>query len=289
MLPGFTENMTHRFYRAFVRFLSLSFVFISFSASIPAQQTSAGFSTEEQIKADLQSVPCRNEDRLNAVRSLFEKLGASPSEISIDNFKNVENLIITKPGASSRKIIIGAHYDKVSAGCGAIDNWTGIVAIAHIYRTLKPVSLNKTLLFVAFGKEEGGLIGSGAMAGKINKEQVGEYCAMVNIDSLGLGAPQVADNMSSKKLLDAAASLAKNMNMPFGHAVIAGGDSDSSSFIKRQIPALTIHGLTNEWPVILHSHKDQPSKINSTSVYLGYGLALALVYSIDKASCEAYR
>lgn len=281
--------MSHRLQRALVQFLCIAFAFAFFSASMQAQQTPAGFSTEEQIKADLQSVPCKNEDRLNAVRSLFEKMGAGASEISIDKHKNVENLVITKPGSSPERIIIGAHYDKVSAGCGAIDNWTGIVAIAHIYKTLKPVSLNKTLLFVAFGKEEGGLIGSGAMAGRISKEQSVEYCAMVNIDSLGLGAPQVADNMSSKKLLDAAAALAKNMNMPFGHASIAGADSDSSSFIAKKIPALTIHGMTNEWPLILHSHKDQSSKINSTSVYLGYGLALALVYSIDKASCDAYR
>ncbi|MEW6208290.1 MAG: M20/M25/M40 family metallo-hydrolase [Acidobacteriota bacterium] len=281
--------MINRFYIAFIRLLLLTFAFISFSIALAAQQTPAGFSSEEQIKADLQSVPCKNEDRLGAVKSLFEKMGASPSEISIDKFKNVENLVIIKPGSSAEKIIIGAHYDKVSAGCGALDNWTGIVALAHIYKTLKPVSLNKTLVFVAFGKEESGLIGSTAMAGRINKEQVSEYCAMVNIDSLGLGAPQVADNMSSKKLLDATASLAKSMNMPFGHAIIAGADSDSSSFKAKKIPALTIHGLTNEWPQLLHSHNDRPSKINSTSVYLGYGLALALIYSIDKAACDAYR
>lgn len=281
--------MSHYLHRTFIRFLSLTFAVASAPALLLTPQTPAGFSTQEQIKADLQSVPCKNEDRLSAVKSLFEKMGAGLSEISVDKYRNVENLVITKPGASTEKIIIGAHYDKVSLGCGAIDNWTGIVAMAHIYKTLKPVSLNKTLLFVAFGKEESGLVGSAAMAQGIDKEQVAQYCAMVNIDSLGLGAPQVADNMSSRKLLDAAASLAKSMNMPFGHASIAGADSDSSSFIGKKIPALTIHGMTNEWPLILHSTKDQPSKINSTSVYLGYGLALALVYSIDKASCDAYR
>ena len=55
-------------------------------------------------------------------------------------------------------------------------------------------------MFVAFGREEKGLIGSRAMTRNIDTVQAAGYCAMINIDSLGLGPPQVADNMSSKKL-----------------------------------------------------------------------------------------
>lgn len=258
-------------------------------ASLSAQQKEIKISTPEQIKVEFDSVTCKNEERLNAAKALFEKMGAPASDISIDKYKNVENIVIRKQGISQEKIIIGAHYDKVSDGCGAIDNWSGIVTIAHLYRSLKDVPLKKTILFVAFGKEETGLIGSRAMANAITKDQVAQYCEMINIDSFGLAAPQVADNMSSKKLSTFTADLAKEMKIPFGHASIEGADADSNSFIAKKIPALTLHGLNNEWTSILHSRNDQSSKVNPNSVYLGYRLILALVIRLDSSPCGEYR
>jgi hypothetical protein len=251
--------------------------------------TQSGFSTEEEMKADVDAVPCKDSDRLNAVRSLFEKMGADASDVSVATYKRVQNVVVTRRGASDERIVIGAHYDKTGRGCGALDNWTGIVAIAHIYKTLKAVKLTKTLVFVAFGKEEEGLVGSHAMVDAIPKEELRLYCGMVNIDSLGMAIPQVADNMSSKKLEELAGGLAKQMSIHYGHATVAYALADSNSFLARKIPALTIHGMGNDWSSILHTAADQRSKVNSTSVYLGYRLALAVVYSIDKASCDAFR
>ena len=88
-------------------------------------------------------------------------------------------------------------------------------AMSHVDRTLKDLAAKKTLIFVAFGKEEKGLIGSRAMVNAIGKDQPAQYCAMINIDSLGIVAPQVADNLSSKKLAQLAADVAKEMEMPF--------------------------------------------------------------------------
>ena len=248
-------------------------------------------STPEEIRSEFDSVPCKNGERLKAVKALFEKMGAKTEEITVEKVRGVENLVIRKAAANDtpEKIVIGAHYDKVSAGCGAIDNWTGIVAVAHIYRTLKDLPLKKNAVFVAFGREEEGLVGSSAMAGAIKKEQVAEYCAMINIDSLGLGVAQVADNMSTKKLVDFAEVLANEMKAPFAHGPVAGGNSDSTSFNRKGIPALTIHSLTNEWQKILHSNNDNPSKVNHESVYLGYRLALALLVRVDQADCKSFR
>lgn len=269
-------------------FLAVALLF--FIAAIPtgAQNSSVKISSPEQIKEDLNTVPCEDKQRLAAVQALIERDGPSP-ELTVDKYKDVENLVWTRKGESSEKIVIGAHYDKVADGCGALDNWTGVVTLLHLYRSLKDVPLKKTLVFVAFGKEEKGLIGSRAMTNAINKEQAVEYCAMLNIDSLGLGPPQVADNMSSKKLADLAADLAKEMQMPFGHASIPGASSDSVSFIAKKIPAVTIHGLSNEWPMILHSRNDQAAKINPVSVYLGYRLVLSMLVHLDQSPCAAYK
>ena len=216
-------------------------------------------------------------------------MGASQSDIAVESFKNVENVVLIKKGKTAERIVIGAHYDKVSAGCGAVDNWTGIVALAHLYRSLKNVPGEKTLVFVAFGKEEIGLVGSRAMVEAISKEQLDLYCSMINIDSLGLAIPQLAKNMSGGKLDTLAIEVAKAMEMPFSHGYISGGDSDSSSFAAKKIPAITITGLSEDWPKILHSDKDQSPKIIDLSVYLGYRLALAMILRLDQSSCNAYR
>ncbi len=248
-------------------------------------------STPEEIKSEFDTVPCKNSDRLKSVKALFEKMGAKPEEIGVEKARGVENVVIRKApvNGSMEKIVIGAHFDKTPDGCGAIDNWTGVVTMAHIYRAVKDLPLKKNVIFVAFGEEEKGLFGSSGMVGGIKKEQVAEYCAMINIDTLGMGVPATLDNVSSKTLIDYTVALAKEMNVPFGHYRLDGASSDSASFIKKKIPAVTIHSIIGDWRKILHSSNDQPSKINHESVYAGYRVALALLMRVDEADCQAFR
>ncbi|MEN3334092.1 MAG: hypothetical protein V7641_3457 [Blastocatellia bacterium] len=246
-------------------------------------------STPDEIKAEFADVVCQNGKRQAAVKALFEKMGASVNDITVEKFGSVENLVIRKPGATPETIVIGAHYDKVPAGCGAIDNWSGIVALAHVYRSLRNLKTQKTLLFVAFGKEEEGLVGSKAMVKAMSKEQAAGVCAMVNMDSFGMGATQAAANMSSRKLMELAATLTKRMHIPYNNAPINGGDADSSSFIDKKIPAVTLHGLAGDWTKVLHTANDQPAKVDTVGVYLGYRLALGMVIEINNVPCDQWR
>ena len=246
-------------------------------------------STPDEIKAEFADVVCKNDKRQQAVRALFEKMGAAANDITVEKFGGVENLVVRKPGMSAETVIIGAHYDKVLNGCGAIDNWSGIVVMAHLYRSLRNVRTSKTLLFVAFGKEEEGLVGSHAMVKAMSKEQVAQVCAMVNLDSFGMGAAQAAANLSSKKLMDLAESLAKRMNISFAGAAIRGAGADSQSFIGRGLPAISLHGVTDIWRRVLHTDDDRPAKVVPLSVYLGYRLALGMVVEINNAPCGQWR
>ena len=267
------------------------FALLLLLASLPAcaQDAPSRVSGLEDFTSAFDAVPCEDSARQAGVKALFEAAGAKASDLTVDQFGHVENLVLVKPGATAEKIVIGAHYDKVSAGCGAIDNWTGLVAISQLYRTLRDIPLNKTLVFVAFGREEKGLVGSRAMTKAMSDADIAQTCAMINIDSLGLGPPQVADNMSSKKLAALAGELAKELDIPFARATISRGNSDSSSFVVKRIPAVTIHGLNNDWSTILHSRHDQAAKVNHASVYLGYRLALAMLVRLDASACDAYR
>lgn len=255
----------------------------------PEQQGAVSVSTPEQLKEEFASVPCKDAERLGAVKALFEKMGAPASDVSVEKYKTVENLVVRKTGSSQETVVFGAHYDKVSNGCGAVDNWTGVVALAHLYRSLKDAPLKKTVLFVAFGKEEKGLVGSGAMVGAVRKEQRGQFCAMVNLDSFGQSMPQALDNASSKKLTSLAAELARESGIPFSHAAIRGADSDSSSFLRKKIPAITLHGMSDGFRSVIHTANDKASKVNAESLHLGYRLALALAARLDESPCDAYR
>lgn len=253
------------------------------------QSSDPRLATPEIFKEEFAGVPCSDAERMNAVKDLFLKVGANASDLEVEKFKHASNVVLRKRGQSPETIVIGAHYDKVASGCGALDNWTGVVTVAHVFRTLRDVPLKKTVIFVAFGGEEEGLFGSKGMAGAIDKNLTGRYCAMINIDSLGLSTPQVLDNTSSKKLIQLADGVAKEMKMPFSHASVEEADADSSSFISHKIPAVTIHGLNKDWASILHSRNDQASRVNVNSVYLGYRLALAMLIKVDRAGCGDYR
>ena len=252
-------------------------------------QTPLPISTVDDLLPDLAAVPCDNGKRLDAVRALFEGAGAKPEDIRIEDDTHVRNLVVRKPGLEPGTIIIGAHYDKARAGCGAVDNWTGQVVLTRVFRTLAAAPMRRTLVFVAFGREEEGLVGSRAMAEAIPKDQRQDYCAMVNLDSFGRSGAQVLDNASSPPLRSLAADLAQRMNIPFSHAAVKLADSDSTSFKLIGIPAVTLHGLSGDFGSILHSRRDEPSIVNPVSVHLGYRLALGMVGEIDRASCDAFR
>src|SRR5260370_6874605 len=108
-------------------------------------------------------------------------------------------------------------------------------------------------------------MGSWAMVPAIKKSKLPQYCAMINIDSLGLAVPQAADNMSSKKLELLVGDTAKIMKISFNHATIQGADADSSAFIEKKIPAVTIHALNNTWRTTLHIRNYQPPNATASS------------------------
>ena len=246
-------------------------------------------STEEAVAEDIAQVNCKDSERLASVKRLFEKTGASPANIVIEKQGGAENVYLRLNGQGPGTIVIGAHYDKTINGCGAIDNWTGIVALAHIYKSLKDAPLQKNVVLVAFGKEEQGLLGSRGMLKTITKEDATGYCAMINIDSLGMTAPQVADNLSSPSLAQRTAKIAERMKMPFSRTRLANAGADSVPFMERKIPAITICGLETGWERILHSGFDQVKRVKPEGVYLGYRLALSLLVELDALPCEAAR
>jgi Zn-dependent M28 family amino/carboxypeptidase len=73
------------------------------------------------------------------------------------------NLVVTLPGREARTILVGAHYDRVSVGQGAVDNAASCAALIELIGAFKASPLGRyTLKFVFFDQEELGLLGSRA-------------------------------------------------------------------------------------------------------------------------------
>jgi Predicted aminopeptidases len=272
------------------KFRPISLVFsLIFLCVVSSAAQSLKISTQEEIEADVRANVCENGERLNAIKKLFLKMGATEADLKIEKIKNVENLVVTKKGETEEIVIVGAHYDKTPEGCGAIDNWTGIVILANLYRTMKDFSSKKTYRFVAFGKEELGLLGSDEMARAIPKEKRVGYCAMVNFDSFGFTSPQVMGNVSDEKLIDLAKAISEELNLPFAKDVIQFASSDSESFRRQKIPAVTFHGLTERWREYLHGARDKVENIDFKSVYTAYRYGLIYLSKIDSKNCADFR
>lgn len=264
-------------------------VFLFLTSVSIAQKRGLTIATEAEIKSDVGLVPCDDQKRLDVVKDLFRKYGAQEADLLVEDLGKARNVVVKKQGKTDETVIIGAHFDKVDEGCGAIDNWTGIVVLANLYRTMREPETQKTYLFVAFGKEERGLVGSEAMAANIPKEQRGNYCAMVNFDSFGFTYPQALRNVSDQPLIALAKKTSEEMKLPFGDAGIDIASADSFPFKTRKIPAISFHGLSNNWMSYLHTSADKLSSVNMQSVYVGYRHGLAFLSKVDQAACDAFR
>lgn len=269
--------------------LSIALLFVQFASVKVESADDLVYSTEEQLLADVQTAPCSNDDRFDAARGLLIRNGATDTDLQVVELGKVKNIVLALKGSEAAYVVVGAHYDKVKLGCGAVDNWTGVTVLAHIYKTLRQSRTRRTFIFVAFGGEEEGLKGSKAMVETIAKDDRKSYCAMVNFDSFGLARPQVLTNISTGKLSKFTSQVAKKFEIPFASVPVAMADSDSSSFRRVGIPAVTLHGLSYEWKRVIHTGYDQTKRVKSANLYLGYILGVNLLAELDGCDCAAFR
>ncbi|MBF0236422.1 MAG: M28 family peptidase [SAR324 cluster bacterium] len=155
------------------------------------------------------------------------------------------NIIVTKQGNGSYQLILGAHYDSVGVGTGAIDNASGAGALIELAGRLKDNVLPYTLVFVFFGAEEAGLLGSHAYVAQMPASQCESIIGMLNFDTIAGGDYLYVHGDASGYLREQALSLAaylgydvrtnpgKNPEYPQG---TTGSWSDHAPFHEVGIP-----------------------------------------------------
>jgi Peptidase family M28 len=103
----------------------------------------------------------------------------------------VNNIVATFPGqATSRAIMLAAHYDSVPEGPGAGDDGAGLVVILEAIRALRagPAIKNDLIVLYTDGEEARGLLGAQAYAANHPdlKDRIG---MMVNLEARGSSGP----------------------------------------------------------------------------------------------------
>jgi Zn-dependent M28 family amino/carboxypeptidase len=101
----------------------------------------------------------------------------------------VANVIGIVPGGD-RAVLVSAHYDHLGVDedgvvyPGADDNASGVAVMLAMARAASAAPLEDTVLFIAFGAEEPGLIGSGAYVQK-PIWPLDRTAAVINFDMVG--------------------------------------------------------------------------------------------------------
>jgi hypothetical protein len=101
------------------------------------------------------------------------------------------NIIAVKEGDSAKRLVVGAHYDSAPVGQGYTDNATGIGLLLEVAARIKKVSTPYTVVFVAFGAEEDGQLGSQYYLDTLNKVDRRATIGMIDLD-----APAGGDELS---------------------------------------------------------------------------------------------
>ena len=260
-----------------VRYLVAAALLLS---SVPAQVVYT--KTERAVlEQRLRRAAKKNPDRFNALKELFLDAGCSTQLTTKDvRGSRQPNLICILPGENAEQIVVGGHFDKVEAGDGAMDNWSGSALLPTLYESLRQHPRKHTYVFIGFAAEEAGLVGSRYYANKLSKEERALIHAMVNLDTIALGPLEVWVNGSDKRMVQLAAQVAQATSIPLkGMNVENVGTSDSQSFRDHNLPVIDFHSITNETFAILHSPRDNLQAANLDEYYRSYQfLATYLAY-----------
>ena len=94
-----------------------------------------------------------------------------------------QNVILTVPGASERRIIVGAHYDSPN-NKGVSDNASGVVLLLESAERILHTDNYYTITYIFFGAEELGLIGSLYYFDSLSESELEDIVLMINVDIL---------------------------------------------------------------------------------------------------------
>lgn len=230
----------------------------------------------------------------------MKKLGLNPvkQEFTVKRGNVVTFNVYGKvEGSTGKYIVIGAHYDHLGLGGkeigsrrpdtvavhnGADDNASGVAGMLYLAKHYsKGKNLEHGFIFVAFGAEERGIVGSKHFAENIDPKKV---VAMVNFDMIGNlrnNAITLGGTGTAKEMDDIIYWAEKeNWNaLKITRSAQGHGPSDHTSFYAKNIPVFYITtGATEDY----HTPDDDSYKIKFGGIDSVANFVKCLVNQIQK-------
>ncbi len=254
-------------------------------------------------------------EKLNAasdyVRKFWEAAGYEVTTQTFETQKvECRNLAVEISGKSNANeiVLIGAHYDTVSASPGANDNGSAVAALLELSRLFSTRSVGKTIRFVAFANEEPPFFKTRKMGSLVYAKECRKrkenIAAMVCLETIGYYRDEpktqkypvplsfcypntgnflaIVGNFGSKPLvMTFARNFMEESDFPVECAAmfgfITGIDwSDHWSFWQEGYPAIMLTDTALFRYPYYHSYQDTPDKLN-------YGALARVTYGIYKA------
>ena len=167
------------------------------------------------------------------------------------------NVVATIQGTEKPDEIVtfSAHYDSVIYGTGAWDNGTGSITILEIMHHFVKNPPKRTLQFIWCGSEEIGLVGSRKFC-EDHKEELKKHRFNINVDMTGVligyeKAVCCCDDMVAKHI----DFLGRIEGFPITTEVDLYA-SDSTTFARNGVPAMTFARLAPKGGAEIHSRRD---------------------------------
>ncbi|MFH1277484.1 MAG: M20/M25/M40 family metallo-hydrolase [Candidatus Eisenbacteria bacterium] len=207
----------------------------------------------------------------NWLKAKYESFGIDSVYFHHFDGEIKDNVVAVIPGVTdpSKIVVIGGHYDSITGNHnnapGADDDASGTACALECARVLSKYRYDYTLVFMAWGGEELGLIGSHAYA-DLAAQRGEDIIGVVAVDMIGYLAPgdvidlDIVSNPSSAFLRDLVMDVGQDYVPGFSivdGAIPGGASSDHASFWAAGFPAILFFEDTGEYSPYIHSSNDK--------------------------------
>ncbi|RYE38878.1 MAG: M20/M25/M40 family metallo-hydrolase [Sphingobacteriales bacterium] len=217
-------------------------------------------------------------------KGYFQEFDAKVRKVKVsDSIRGARNVIGFLDNNASKTIVIGAHYDHLGEGKqgssladdsfgvihnGADDNASGVAGLLELARiyTQNDEKEPVNFLFIAFGAEELGLVGSRYFVQHptydlkrihwmLNMDMIGRLNKETGVSVIGFGTSPAFETIFNE--------IDRQQYVKFYTGYEGRGGSDQTSFYEKDIPVLFFH--TGGHPDY-HKPTDDADKVDYTSL-----------------------
>ena len=190
----------------------------------------------------IQNPPQSPDQRVAALRSMFQKAGCAKSEIQVQSVPDqpLPNVLCTVPGTEYGTILIAARLDYDSRGEEGAVGWGGVVMLPLLAESLTSAAHRHTLIFAAFSGDNAA--GATWYWKSLTDAQRKEFRGVVDLDHLGrtpAGFSTTANGAVMARLLPAAARALRMDSQP---PLLEEASGTTAAFFQHtRVPAITIY------------------------------------------------